>query len=693
MAVSSLSAEAQRQIIPSLTIGKQPKPIYMTGEITIMPNSETRIEDIVSKYGLTLIKKLDYGPYLLKVAEPSKTLEVANAIHETEKVAWASPDLLAPYRTLNDPLYNQQFYLKNTGQQGGTSGIDIKAEEAWAITKGCYVRVAVLDQGINPHDEWSNGRLLGGHTAGSLNTGGVPNVTNTSHGIACAGIIGASHDNGLGIKGIAPNVYIIPVKIFQNPVNPAFNFTGVEIAAAITWAVAGNGGNADILSNSWGSDVQGFSDGNIQVALNNARTGGRNGKGTIIVFSSGNFQQAWSGVAFPGNQLNNITVGAITNQGAIWDYSNRGPEMDLVAPSGALNNGGNITTTDWMYGNGVDPGDYTTTFGGTSAAAPQVAGVAALMLSLNPNLTEPQVRTKLQQTATDMGSGGFDNTFGYGRLNAYAAVMSALPTSFISGPSQVCPSASYSITNQPAGTTVTWSSSNTSILTINSSTGAATRVGNGQVTITASIQYTAGCTAFRVTKTVNVGKPIVSFTVNGQPFTNGQLCAGQTHYIDVVGHDPMNSYSWSLQAGSNASFSGNGPSASFSDYNIACSGISLTASNSCGTTNTGLSICTKNCFVAAYNVYPNPAKDYLNITFDDVTNLAALPEQVILYSEKSTTPAKTVQVKDVFQNGAFKNGNTIELPVKDLARGNYYLHVVPGKDSEQKVDKIRILLD
>lgn len=58
--------------------------------------------------------------------------------------------------------------------------------------------------------------------------------------------------------------------------------------------------------------------------------------------------------------------------------------------------------------------------------------------------------------------------------------------------------------------------------------------------------------------------------------------------------------------------------------------------------------------MAAYDMYPNPAKDYLNITFDDVTNLAALPEQVILYSEKSTTPAKTVQVKDVFQNGAFK---------------------------------------
>lgn len=230
--------------------------------------------------------------------------------------------------------------------------------------------------------------------------------------------------------------------------------------------------------------------------------------------------------------------------------------MDPVAPSGSPDDGGNIMTTDRMSTAGCVPGNYFANFRGTSAACPRVAGVAALMLSVNLMLTEVQVRTKLQQTAVDMGPGGFDNSFGYGRVNALAAVQSSLTASFVSGPSVVCPSASYSVTNMPVGATVSWSSSNTSILTINASTGAATRIGNGQVTITANIQYTAGCTAFRVTKPVNVGKPIISFIVNGQPFTNGQLCAGQTHYIDVVGHDPMNSYSWSSQAGANASFSG-----------------------------------------------------------------------------------------------------------------------------------------
>ncbi len=486
----------------------------------------------------------------------------------------------------------------------------------------------------------------------------------------------------MGVKGVAPNVYLISVNILRNPVT-GNGFTGSEIGAAITWAVASNGGNADILSNSWGVPIQGYSESNITAAYNSARTTGRGGtKGAVLVFASGNSNLAWSGVSFPANIPNNIAVGAITNQGAIWNYSSRGSEMDLVAPSGDVSLLGNLTTTDRMNTNGHETGNYTNRFGGTSAACPQVAGVAALMLSVNPALTEAQVRTKLQQTATDMGSAGFDNTFGYGRVNAYAAVMSALPSAFITGPAQICPSGSYSVTNIPSGSTVEWSSSNTGVLTINASTGAASRVGDGQVTITATISYFSGCPGFQLTKTINVGKPTISFTVNGQPFQNGQVCVGSSNYIDIVGHDPMNSYTWTLQPGSTGSLSGSGSSATFSNNSIACSGISVVASNSCGTTNTGLTICTKNCFMAAYNVYPNPAKDYLNITFGDVKTTTALPEQVILYGEQSMAPIKSISVKDVFEQGTFKNGNTIEMQVKDLPRGTYYLHVVPQKDSD-----------
>jgi len=674
---------------------------FITDEISIMFYNEADLNSIVKKHNLILVEKTPYGAYLFRTSDPGKALATANTIKETEKVIWSCPNFLNIIeKHTTDPLYNNQYYLNNTGQNGGTNNIDINAPEAWEITLGCPIRIAVIDDGVDNHEDM-NGRVLAGFTAGGTTAGAPRNDCTKGHGVNCAGIIAASH-NTMGVAGIAPRSQIIPVNIFPNA--PTFfngqltgtgAATNAQIAAAINWAWRPDLGNAQIISNSWGG---GAANPDITTQIDQARTNGRGNLGAIVVFASGNNS---AGVSYPGNINGVITVGAINRNGNIQPYSNTGSEMDLVAPSGGLgvvvgtciDPQGDVPTTDRMGANGYETGNYTNDFGGTSAACPQVAGVAALMLTVNPNLTESQVRTKLQQTATDMGSGGFDNTFGYGRLNAYAAVMSALPTSFISGPSTICPSASYSVTNQPSGTTVSWSSNNTSVLTINASTGAATRVGNGQVVITANISYVSGCAAFRVTKTVNVGKPIISFTVNGQPFQNGQVCVGSSNYIDVVGHDPMNSYVWSLQSGSNGSLSGSGPSASFSNYTIQCSGISLVASNSCGTTSTGLTICTKSCFMSAYKVYPNPAQDFLDVTFENTNALEALPEQIVLYSEKSSAPVKTVVVKEVYNQGAFKNGNTVEMQVKDLPRGTYYLHIIPQNDSDQKTDKIRILLE
>lgn len=120
-----------------------------------------------------------------------------------------------------------------------------------------------------------------------------------------------------------------------------------------------------------------------------------------------------------------------------------------------------MSLTDRMGAAGYEIGNYTNRFGGTSAACPQVSGIVALMLSANPNLTETQVRTILQNTATDMGTSGFDNTFGFGRVNACAAVSSALSSLLtISGANIVCgTSTPYTLTNLPANTIIVWSAS------------------------------------------------------------------------------------------------------------------------------------------------------------------------------------------------------------------------------------------
>ena len=165
-----------------------------------------------------------------------------------------------------------------------------------------------------------------------------------------------------------------------------------------------------------------------------------------------------------------IAVGAIDRYGSIQTYSQRGSELDLVAPSGLCNFQGDVVTTDRAGSLGYNPNitsvtdladlNYTQRFGGTSAACPQVAGVAALMLSANPNLTVNQVRSILRNTATDLGTTGFDTTYGYGLVNAYAAVCSALSGDMIVGPETISTSGTYYISNLPSGVTVEWSLSN-----------------------------------------------------------------------------------------------------------------------------------------------------------------------------------------------------------------------------------------
>ena len=131
-------------------------------------------------------------------------------------------------------------------------------------------------------------------------------------------------------------------------------------------------------------------------------------------------------VRFPANLNSVIAVGAVDKNGIIWDYSCRGPELDLVAPTGENYGPGDVVTTDITGYYGFNHyGNYCFDFGGTSAACPQVAGVAALMLSINPTLTASRVKTILQSTADDLGTTVPNNTYGYGLVDAGAAVNKA----------------------------------------------------------------------------------------------------------------------------------------------------------------------------------------------------------------------------------------------------------------------------
>ena len=398
--------------------------IYPTHHVVFRPRAKgdfNGINQILSRFG---IKDFDeqYGVFRVEIEDLSQCFAVANALYQSGLTQFAQPDFYAPAQRNADPLFSQQFQMHNTGQTidgyAGTADMDCNALEAWGVSLGSNsITVAVIDDGLEAHEDLNdaggNNRIIGGFTPANNGNGGTTSSSN--HGVACAGIIAASHNN-IGVQGIAPLVRLLSVNIFFG------GETTQDIADGITWA-KNNG--ADVMSNSWGysSCTANFS--NINNAISDAVNNGRGGLGSVVVFASGNGYK--SCVDYPANNPNVIAVGAFTNQGNKSDYSNAGSDLDIAAPSNAVSPqpGAGVRTTDRMGSSGYASGNYTGGFGGTSAACPVVSGVAALLLGYNPNLTDAQVKNILYTTATDMGALGYDTQFGYGRVNAYGALLAA----------------------------------------------------------------------------------------------------------------------------------------------------------------------------------------------------------------------------------------------------------------------------
>jgi len=396
-----------------------------------------------NKQSLTLDKKIgDMYRFACHAKNSTEVLALIANLAKRIDVKWCEPDMLSDYKTDN-PLYSWQYYLKNTGQSGGKQGIDINIEPAWeSVQGGSDVVVAVIDTGVDNNHEDMQGCVLNGYTAGGNNSAGAPinpsEKVPKAHGICCAGIIGALNNN-VGIRGIASGVKILPVNIFPHYAsihNRAGAVSSSEIASAIYWAYP----KADVLSCSWGGGS--FSNAIVD-AINSAQKHGREGKGTVVVFSSGNKNEIdlSDSLSFPGSLKNVLTVGAIDNKGEKSWYSKFGSALNVVAP------GDDIVTLDRMGSLGYSNGNYMYVFGGTSAACPQVAGIAALMISKNRELTEKQIREIIQNTARDLGDKGFDIKYGHGLVDAAAAI-NAVPFQ-IYGDDYLCDESVYYIRNIP----------------------------------------------------------------------------------------------------------------------------------------------------------------------------------------------------------------------------------------------------
>jgi hypothetical protein len=649
-------------------VGEGP-PVFLTGEILLQPKEGMEIHEILRLISGEYLsyEATKYDTYTIRIKDWQKVISLANKIYESDLVRYSHPNFIAAIEryqvTPTDPLYVQQYYLN----QG--NNIDINAPQAWQLSRGLnQVRVAVIDDGVEAHEDL-NARVLQGFTPTDPNGFGAP-LNNGAHGQACAGIIGATHDN-VGIAGVSPCTQIIPINIFtgQEDIN--------DLRDAIDWAW--NEGNAEVLSNSWGFQNQNANFDAITFAINRARTLGRGGLGSVVVFASGNENQTFSGITFPANVNGVIAVGAVDRNGNIWNYSSRGPQMDLVAPSGNVGGAGDLVTTDRMGNLGYNNGNYANNFGGTSAAAPQVAGVAALMLSVNAALTESQVRTILQNTATDMGAAGFDNTFGFGRVNALAALQQALPP--ITGNDLMCLSANFTLQNVPAGAMATWSVNPTNLFTGSTSGSGATANLNssgssGQATLTYTL--TSPCGNLQIQRSFWVGTPqITNMRVNNMSYFTGmnvQLCPGN-HWLNVtpVGGNPGNA-SWTVPSGIPHFVGTNTLDFTYPQNYSNSLTISVRASNACGqgaNSNFFLSKKTFGCTSSfSMVIYPNPAKDQFSVEMMAIDKNAMTEEVPVM--ESAVLLDK--EGREIALGTRLAGKMTFE--VSNLRKGIYFIHVV-----------------
>ena len=272
----------------------------------------------------------------------------------------------------------------------------IRVADAWQNSTGAGVTVAVIDSGVDAAHPDLQGNVLSGYDA-IANQAGVSTDPN-GHGTHVAGTIAAVTGNGVGVSAIAPDTKILPVKVLDA------NGSGYmsDTAEGIIWATDHGAG---VINMSLGSGQQ-------VTAVTNAIAYARS-KGVVVVASAGNSRAAGSPTNWPAADAGVIGVAATDSADRIASFSTAGSYVDVAAPGVGIIS--TMPTAKGSYGS----------MNGTSMAAPHVAAVAALLKASQPALTPDQVQAALQSSAVDLGAAGRDNDFGYGRIDAVAALAAA----------------------------------------------------------------------------------------------------------------------------------------------------------------------------------------------------------------------------------------------------------------------------
>jgi subtilisin family serine protease len=439
---------------PGPAILREPKTgLVRTVHREIMIRFKAGTSDRVRKRVLRDVKleiryPIERAPDQFVLADPKRRIfgpdlfPLANKLAERAEVVFATPNFVSEYRREAGPKFGSaSWHLENIAAFAGQlAGQDVRVRGAWSKTRAKGITIAVIDDGVDLEHPYLRKRIWRNPDKTALDQVGrdffLPNDhpdhynprpkifehpydgldRNDIHGTPCAGLAAAS---GFGLPGTAPSAQILAVKIFH-----ASSLASDErVADAIRYAAT----RADVISCSW----TGGQSPDVEQALIDAGTLGRGGRGSAVFCATGNGYG--KPVGFPALAPSSMAVGASTDAGLIAPYSNVGPEVDFVTPSGGGSQ--NLTTTDVSYagrgfnlGSPGSPGLETSSFSGTSGATPIAAGVGALALAICPGLDREELRALLRASCEPMGvaaPGVRSNEFGFGRLNADKAVAAA----------------------------------------------------------------------------------------------------------------------------------------------------------------------------------------------------------------------------------------------------------------------------
>jgi serine protease len=364
-------------------------------------------DEIVVKF------KGDAKPFRVIKVPPGQVKAKVTEYSQKPGVVYAEPNYIAYALSMpNDPLFNLQWHFGPTAYGG------IGTEQAWDVSTGNGVIVAIVDTGIAYENfgsyalapDLAQTAFVPGYDF--INNDAHPNDDN-SHGTHVAGTVAQSTNNGVGVAGVAYGAKLMPIKVLGKDGSGSYT----AIANGIRYA-ADNGAKVINLSlgGSSGSET-------LRSALEYAYA-----KGVTIVAAAGN--NGSSKVSYPAAyDAYVIAVGATRYDKNLAAYSNYGPSLDVVAPGGDTS----VDQNGDGYGDGVLQNTFNPStkkvsdfgywfFQGTSMASPHVAAVAALVIAKGTATSPSDVRSAIQETAVDLGAQDRDDRYGWGLVDAYAAL-------------------------------------------------------------------------------------------------------------------------------------------------------------------------------------------------------------------------------------------------------------------------------